>query len=383
MSASLRIALLVNPFSHTLKGDQHAPEMARELLGRGHTVRGFGAPPGTIPRSGDEPTEGGGVSAEENSSLHGFRPDVIVAYDALSPAAWLGARRARKLGCALVLVEEGMPEGGGNIERGLRWIGERLWGGFVRRAASFVVALDPVAHAQVLSEGFAESDIRDLSAGVHLSTFRPGLASQIPSRHGIHGRILLHTGRIEEGRGIEDLIRAFAQTVGQRQDWSLVLAGDGPGKRALRALVNRLGVGSRVHWLSKPRAEELPGLLGACTLFADPRAGDDVSTLTIRRALACGLPVLASDGPRVRSLLEDDGCGLLAGPEGGRNWTETLRLAASAPERRRRWRIRAREIAESRFAWPVIGEAFENYLHEAHNNANAVRESAGQPLQEG
>ena len=32
------------------------------------------------------------------------------------------------------------------------------------------------------------------------------------------------------------LIRAFAETVGRRDDWSLVIAGDGPLRERLRAL---------------------------------------------------------------------------------------------------------------------------------------------------
>lgn len=364
MDRHLRIALVVPPYP-LLRPDDHAPALARELLGRGHTVRGFGAPPGMIPRSGPPPSVDGGVVPEEGIGLLGFAPDVIVAYDALSPAAWLGARRARRLRAPLVLVEEGLSFGGKRVERVLRGLGERFWGAYVRRTATRVVALDRVGRDRAVNEGFAPSRVSVVPAGVDLSVYRPGLSSHIPSSHGIRGRMLLHIGRLEPNRGLGVLVSAFAATVGRRDDWSLVFVGDGAERVRLRAQVDRLGAGSRVHWLPYPRREELAGLLGASTLVAVPALGDDVSSHKVRRALACGVPVLASDVPRLRDLVENDGCGLLAPPGDVAAWTEMLRSASNSPVRRERWGRRARAIAEERFAWPVLAETLEGVLQGA------------------
>ena len=106
-----RVALLLDPLSLSLdarglhvKWASHAPELARELLGRGYHVRGFGAPPGVIPRSSSD-DDGGDYGPLHVGKLRAFAPDVIVAYEALSPAALRGARMARSLGATLVLVE--------------------------------------------------------------------------------------------------------------------------------------------------------------------------------------------------------------------------------------------------------------------------------------
>ncbi|TDJ76357.1 MAG: glycosyltransferase [Planctomycetota bacterium] len=363
---SIRIALVVNPFTLRMKGGDHAPALAREFISRGHTVRGFGAPPGAIPRSSSDPIIEGGVATEDGLGLLGFQPDVIVAYDATSPAAWLGARRARKLHVPLLLVEEGFPEVGHPVERMLRASGRGLWGAYVRRTAFKVVALDAVASAQARREGFRADDIHVLPPGVDLTHYRPGLSSNLPFQHGIRGRILLRVGQLQEGRDLDVLIEAFARTVGKREDWSLVFAGTGSARGRLRALVDRLGIGARVHWIARPRREELPGLLGASTLLAITARDNDVRTLIARRALACGLPVIASDVPRLRELVEHDGCGLLATPSDIASWTATIQSAASSPMRRERWGLRGREIAEECFAWPQIADEFERSLLEAH-----------------
>ncbi|MEM7309243.1 MAG: glycosyltransferase family 4 protein [Planctomycetota bacterium] len=374
MSDPLRIALVVDPLTLSVRGGQHPPRLASELLGRGHAVRGFGAPPGKIPRAGADPDE------EENArgGLVRYSPDVIVAYDALSPAAMLGARAARRLGAPLVLVEADPPDGGRSWQRFLWRVGEVFWGRYVRRTAHSVVALDPVARERAVGEGFEPERITILPQGVDLHLFRPGLTSHLVSKHRIRGRILLYVGRLLPERGLETLIAAFARTVGQRDDWSLVIAGDGPERLALRAMCDRLGVGARVHWLGRPRREELPGLLGSATLFATPALSDVVLGRNVSRALAAGLPVLASDLPRLRFYVEPGETGLLAPPGDVGAWAEMIRRAAGSPVARGRWGQNAREAAERDLAWARVGEAFETLLLDARQ-----RVTSPEPLRNG
>ena len=76
--------------------------------------------------------------------------------------------------------------------------------------------------------------------------------------------------------------------------------------------------------------------------------------------------MIAADVPRLRELVEHDGCGLLATPNDIAAWTATIQSAASSPMRRERWGLRGREIAEECFAWPQIADEFEQALLEAH-----------------
>ncbi|MFT7484992.1 MAG: glycosyltransferase involved in cell wall biosynthesis [Candidatus Paceibacteria bacterium] len=363
---SLRIAILLNPFDFKVKGGEYAPQLARELLGKGHTVRGFGAPGGLIPRSGKDPDEDGQRRSNSGLGVVSFKPDVILAYDALSPAAFMGARAARTLKVPLILVEAGTSIGGRFYERFLRWCGERMWGSFVRRYAKILIALDSVAEAQARSEGFDESVIRVLPQGVDLNEFRPGLTSNLLARHRIGGRVLLYIGLVSADRGLEVLINAYAKTLGQGSDWSLVIAGDGlpSARQALRALVDRLGMGSVVRCLPSLRAEEIPGLMGSATLLVVPAVNDGVRGIQIPRAMACGLPVLASDLPRFSDLLENEQSGMLVDAGSIPAWTDALRKAGGAPEARRRWGVRGRELAEERLAWPLIADSVEKLLEQ-------------------
>lgn len=356
MSSPLRIALVVHPFTLRRKGGEHAPELARELLGLGHTVRGFGAAPGIIPRSGPEERS----SVEEPLGLLGFEPDVILGYDVLSPSAWIASRAARKLHVPLILFETGTrPDQLDWRARFFLPIAEALWGPYIRRAAHAVVALDPIARERALRRGFAKEKIRIEPAGVDLNAYRPGLASGLVLRHHVRGRVLLYVGQISRERGLTVLIDAFAATVGQRSDWSLVLAGDGPATRDLRAQIDRLGIGAHVHWIGRPREEELAGLMSASTLLAVPALDDSVRGQHIPRAMACGLPVIASERPALASLVEHESTGLVARAGDLAAWTDALRRASTSPDARRRWSVQARTKAERELAWTHVARRIE------------------------
>lgn len=367
MTVSLRIALLLDPTRSRGRDGLHASQLARELLARGHTVRAWGAPPGSIPRSGDD--EGG------DEGPASFRPDAVFAYAALSPAAWRGARLARRLDVPFLPIETGMGASFGPLDRVLLWAGERLWGRMVKRATTAAVAIDPVVRSDLVAEGFSPDRVHIIPRGVDLGLFRPGLSSAIVSRHRIPGRILLFAGPLERERGAHLLVEAFARTVGQRGDWSLVLAGEGRELRELRAMVERLGVGSRVFFLPATREEELPGLLGHSTLFAVPALDDRTRGVRLAQALACGRPVLISDRPRLTALVEHEACGLVVPvAEGPAGWTAALQRAAVSPEARKRWGSRARELAEEHLAWPGIAASFETLALASRERAKSAAE---------
>lgn len=294
--------------------------------------------------------------------LLGFSPDVVVAYDAQSPAGWHGARCARRLGVPLVAVEEGVAESNGKVGRVLRLSADRIWGPGVRQAVSQLVALDVVARSQAIRSGNPIETIEVLSPGVDLSRYRPGLQSELLASHGVDGRTLLVLGPLGEGRGLEGVLQAFAQSVGRRDDWALVFAGDGPYRAVLQAHAARLGIGAQVHWIGKPREEELPGLLGAATLLLVPGKDSATSARHLRLAMASGLPALAVDEARFSELVEDDVTGLLVARAEGNDWLRALKQATRAPRARERWGARAREVAEARLAWPRIASRFAELL---------------------
>ncbi|MBI5434657.1 MAG: glycosyltransferase family 4 protein [Planctomycetes bacterium] len=358
-----------------IKGAEHAHELARELARRGHTLRAFGATLAddaapSSPRSTRTPSSpSSAVERLAPSSVIEFAPHAVIAYDALSPAAWLGARAARRLQVPLVVVEAGLFVRGSLLERSLWRIGHSLWGAYVRRTTAELVALDSVARELALRDGFAPERCRIVPHGVDPERFRPGLTSSLVARHRIVGRVLACASNFDARSGVEPLISAFAKTLAQRGDWSLAIAGRGSGHARARACAERLGVGARVHFLVDAEPDDLPGLFSASTLYAEPTLDFDKPALGVLQALACGTPVLASKLPRLDELIQSSSAGASVEPGSVAAWADAIASAAYSPDARARWSEAGVLHARERASWTRVADAFVHALRGARGDA--------------
>lgn len=358
MSPPLKIALLVDPFTMLTRGGHHARGWARAAISAGYALKSFGASAERLPSSPGLNTEESRSGVDRGAGVLAFRPDLIVAYDALSPAAWLASRCSRRLGVPLVLVEPGSYVPGSLFERTLWRLGESLWGRAVRRQMDALVALDPAASTRAQEEGFPGELIEVIEPGVDTEAFRPGLTSPLIGHHRIRGRILLYVGRVTEERGLETLLAAFSETLGRGAAWALVVAGVGDLHGRLRAHSEQRGVSASVHLLPRVEDAELPGLFASATLVAVPSPSNAVRGISLLRGMAAGRGVITSSSVRLSHLVENGRHGLVVEPENVKAWALALRDAAMAPAARQRWGTEGRLLAEQRLAWPRVVEAF-------------------------
>jgi glycosyltransferase involved in cell wall biosynthesis len=200
--------------------------------------------------------------------------------------------------------------------------------------------------------------VRVVPHGVDTERFRPGLTSSLCSRHHIQGRYVLSVGPLESTSRHELVIQAFARTVGQREDWSLVIAGDGSLRARLHAEADRAGVGARVHCIGSLSEDELPGALSSATFAV--LAGSDPRAALFAKLLACGVPIVAEAGGRAEFLVGEQ-CGVTV-TQGA--WAAGLAKAAAAPELRRRWSLEARRIALAELDWAHVARAFVDAIGE-------------------
>jgi glycosyltransferase involved in cell wall biosynthesis len=123
--------------------------------------------------------------------------------------------------------------------------------------------------------------------------------------------LAVYTGRLHPGKGLEDLLVAWAKVLASWPDGRLWLVGDGPLRGSLAAQINRLGLSGRV--VLAGTFQQVDELLAAADLFVLPSYEEGMS-LALLEAMAAGLPIVASDIPGNRELVEHERHGLLAPP---------------------------------------------------------------------
>jgi len=135
--------------------------------------------------------------------------------------------------------------------------------------------------------GVPESKLAYIPACVDTRLFRPPERPPPPT-----GPVrILSVGRFEPQKGQEPLLRAFAGIKGAE----LTLKGRGPLYERLRAVANELGLGSRVVFDgSVVPEEELPAYYGRFDIYVQPSLDEPFGMAAVE-AMACGLPVVATD----------------------------------------------------------------------------------------
>lgn len=99
------------------------------------------------------------------------------------------------------------------------------------------------------------------------------------------------------------LIRAWPDVLSHIGDAKLVFTGDGPLRSACESLTVELGVAEHVQFLGMVTRERLDGLIASSTLTVLPTEFEG-RPQAILESLMAGVPVVASDIPAVREVLE-------------------------------------------------------------------------------
>jgi len=177
------------------------------------------------------------------------------------------------------------------------------------------------------------------------------------------GPRLIAVGSLIRRKNFEAAIEAIARCRDPRT--SLELIGSGPCETRLRERAGRLGVGDRVRFLGTKRPEEVAERLAAATALVLPSLAEGRPNVVLE-AMAAGLPVVASDLPGVRELVESDRTGWLVPPGDATALAARMDELAQDPVRGRMAGDRGRRLLLARgLRWPDTARRYAELYREA------------------
>lgn len=145
--------------------------------------------------------------------------------------------------------------------------------------------------------------------------------------------LLFSSGRLDEQKGFEYLLRALPLFADKIQKFRLAIAGEGPLESALGRVARECGVADSVLFLG--RRSNIRQLLCACDIFVLPSLWEGLPN-SLLEAMAVGRACAASGVDGSRELIEDGKSGLLTEAANSHSIAQALtRLAADAELRAR------------------------------------------------
>ncbi len=169
---------------------------------------------------------------------------------------------------------------------------------------------------------------------------------------------ILYLGVMSPIRGLREVIEAFAPVAGEHPDWRLVLAGEArPASFAdeMRALARQRGIEDRVAFLAWVPYEEKERLSAQASIGVVTYLPYSNNTSCLPNKLfdymLMGLPVVASNFPLYREIVEPERCGLIVDPTRPEEITEAMVYLVEHPDEARAMGERGLAAVRQRYHW--------------------------------
>ncbi len=199
----------------------------------------------------------------------------------------------------------------------------------------------------------------EIPFGVDTDKFRPG-----PGNTDKECRILFVGGldRAHYFKGVNVLLKAASKLASK--NWRLTVAGGGDLRDEYIASARRLGIADRVEFPGRPSDRDLVDLYRRSDFLVLPSInGNEAFGIVLLEAMACGLPVIASALPGVRTVFEDGKQGFLARPGDAVDLAAKMKILLGDNAKRREMGLAARELAETKYALKVFADKLLKVYH--------------------
>ena len=223
--------------------------------------------------------------------------------------------------------------------------------GRVLRGAAWVAACAGWMRQSLLA---AIPELRERSSVVYHAVPPSAAAPAAPAA----GPRLLCLGRLVPSKGFDVALRAFRTLAAGHPAARLVVAGDGPERRALERLAVAMNIGRRVEFLGRVAPDRTAALIAASTLVLMPSHEETFGLVALETAQQ-GRPIVASRVEGLAEVVADGETGVLVPPG------DAVALAAAAsallddPARRAGMGARARQRVAEHFGWERHLDAYE------------------------
>lgn len=198
-------------------------------------------------------------------------------------------------------------------------------------------------------QGKYHNAINTISPGVDSSWFNVSVQKK--------GKIsdMLYFGRVEHEKGIDVLLKSFANVHQKFPDLKLHIIGEGNYLDISKRLCKELDISKDVIFYGWKEKDEVQKIMENCNLCVLPSRIESFG-LTIAEAMAAGIPVISTTAGAVPEIIKDGETGILVPSEDIEALTKAMIYALENRNEMRKRAKAARGMVKEKFSWDLTAK---------------------------
>jgi len=225
-------------------------------------------------------------------------------------SSFLASKIAKRYGKPLVLTQHNTFIEYDNIWDTAEKLNDLAVGKQVLKEADKIIVVSRATRNYVLSLGADPEKIEVLHNGVDLDRFKPlsGVKEEMRKKLGISedACVVLTVRRLVYKNGIDTLLESAESAVKKNPKLVFVVVGKGPDFEEVKERIVQLGMQGNFRLTGFVSDEDLPLYYNVADLFALPSKSGEGLPLVALEAMACGLPVVATNVGGISEVLNED-----------------------------------------------------------------------------
>jgi glycosyltransferase involved in cell wall biosynthesis len=261
--------------------------------------------------------------------------------------------------------------GQGMMEKFFNWHSQQVMPRILDRADKIIVTSYDYAQRSRLRDRLRQTPDKfiEVPIGVQADTFKPRRRDkELEQKYNLaNKKVIIFIGALDKAhyfKGITYLIKAF-QLISSNDEYRLMIIGKGDLSRSYQSLVSSFGLEKKVIFTGFVADDLLPLYYNLGDIMVLPSIdGSEAFGTVLLEAMASGLPVIASDLPGVRSVVDKKSNGFLVKPRDISGLAKYLDLLLKNPQMAGQFGQAGRAKVLAKYDWSHIGRSVEKIFED-------------------
>jgi glycosyltransferase involved in cell wall biosynthesis len=208
----------------------------------------------------------------------------------------------------------------------------------------------------------------EVSIGVNHLLFKPRFKDKpLMELYDLYGKnVILFVGALDRAhyfKGVNILIQAIFK-LNDNDDFRVLIVGGGDMQDSYQSLAENLGLSKKIIFVGRVDDQKLLKFYSVANMLVLPSIDrSEAFGIVALEAMACGVPVIASDLAGVRSVVIKKETGLLVKPGSVENLTNMIRILLKNSKLARTLGQEGRQRVLANYTWEIVGKKLNDIMN--------------------